>query len=286
MNSYNECKTIVELDLDPIKVKLMHKESGEGWTLQQAITAEAEYRRFLYLIKMFPDETIAPRADVDIFWHYHILDTRKYAHDCQELFGYFLHHFPYLGLGGEDDHQRVGERTGVLYEQTFGDSYLGEGQSVATATAAFCSETTAAAFCSVSTATAFCSDTTRNAFCSVTTATARSTAPAFCSVATAAARSTAPAFCSVATAAVRSTAPAFCSVATAAARSTAPAFCSVATTTARFAAPAFCSVTTTAARPTAPAFRSVITRKSFCSATTGKEPISVRPHLEQEVVLS
>ena len=24
---------IAELDLDPIKVKLMHKESGEGWSL-------------------------------------------------------------------------------------------------------------------------------------------------------------------------------------------------------------------------------------------------------------
>jgi hypothetical protein len=63
---------------------------------------------------------------VDTFWHYHILDTLKYAEDCQAVFGYFLHHFPYLGLRGEEDllaHERVGERMRVLYEDTFGEAY-------------------------------------------------------------------------------------------------------------------------------------------------------------------
>jgi hypothetical protein len=127
MNSYNECKAIVELDLDPIKVKLMHKESGEGWTLEQASAVEAEYRRFLYLMKVFPTEMAAPSMDVDTFWHYHILDTMKYARDCEEVFGYFLHHFPYVGLRGEDDlavHEQMGERMATLYEETFGEKYL------------------------------------------------------------------------------------------------------------------------------------------------------------------
>src|SRR5262249_39319225 len=39
----------------------------------------------------------------DRFWHMHILDTRKYAADCDAVFGHFLHHFPYLGLRGEED---------------------------------------------------------------------------------------------------------------------------------------------------------------------------------------
>jgi hypothetical protein len=126
MNSYNECKAITELDLDPIKVKLMHGESGEGWSLGQANAVELEYRRFLYLMKTFPNEQTAPLADVDTFWHYHILDTVKYAADCEEVFGYFLHHFPYIGLRGEADeeaHHRVGERMRELYEQTFGEPY-------------------------------------------------------------------------------------------------------------------------------------------------------------------
>jgi hypothetical protein len=78
-------------------------------------------------MKKFPNEAIAPQFDVDIFWHYHILDTMKYAVDCDNVFGYFLHHFPYLGLRGEDDeelHERAGVRTQELYESIFGDPYF------------------------------------------------------------------------------------------------------------------------------------------------------------------
>lgn len=126
MNSYNECTEIVELDLDPIKFKLMHDESGEGWTLEQANAVEAEYRRFLYMSKIFPDEKIATSDDVDTFWHYHILDTLKYAEDCKQVFGYFLHHFPYVGLRSEQDLatlMHAGERMALLYEEAFGEKY-------------------------------------------------------------------------------------------------------------------------------------------------------------------
>jgi hypothetical protein len=115
------------LDLEPIKVKLMHKESGEGWSLERANAIEFEYRRFLFLMKMFPAEQAAPLVDVDTFWHYHILDTMKYAADCDAVFGQFLHHFPYIGLRGEDDlaaHESMGLRMKELYEATFGEDYL------------------------------------------------------------------------------------------------------------------------------------------------------------------
>lgn len=127
-------KTIDALDLEPIKVKLMHQESGEGWSLERANAVEFEYRRFLFLMKRHPNEQTAPLADVDTFWHYHILDTMKYAADCQAVFGYFLHHFPYIGLRGEDDlaaHARVGRRMGELYESTFGETYQLAGQRMA-----------------------------------------------------------------------------------------------------------------------------------------------------------
>jgi hypothetical protein len=117
-----------QLDLEPIKTKLMHIQSGEGWSLDKADAVEKEYRRFLCLMKLYPDEDTAPLVDVDTFWHYHILDTMKYAADCQAVFGYFLHHYPYVGMRGEDDEQfrlDSGERMRELYESTFGEAYPG-----------------------------------------------------------------------------------------------------------------------------------------------------------------
>jgi hypothetical protein len=127
MVTTKEFESIAALNLDPIKVKLMHVESGEGWSLEKANAVEQEYRRFLYLTKKYPGEQAAPLMDTDIFWHYHILDTQKYAEDCRAVFGFFLHHFPYVGLRGEDDlaaHERAGKRMAELYEETFGESYI------------------------------------------------------------------------------------------------------------------------------------------------------------------
>jgi hypothetical protein len=113
---------IAELDLEWVKNKLMHRKAGTGWSRDRVEATALEYRRFLYLMKIFPNELVAPTLDVDRFWHQHILDTMKYAHDCQAIFGYFLHHYPYLGLNGEQDdalrHQAIA-RMRELYEQTF-----------------------------------------------------------------------------------------------------------------------------------------------------------------------
>jgi len=127
MISNNDFALIAALDLNPIKTKLMHKESGEGWSQSRANAVETEYRRFLYLVKAFPQVQAAPLVDVDTFWHYHILDTMKYARDCAQAFGYFLHHDPQLGLVGENGaqlQQQAGERMRALYESTFGLSYV------------------------------------------------------------------------------------------------------------------------------------------------------------------
>lgn len=129
---------IAVLDLEPIKVKLMHKESGEGWSLERANAVALEYHRFLTLMKKFPNEDTSPLVDVDTFWHYHILDTMKYAADCQAVFGYFLHHFPYVGMRGEEDAAtlaRIGNRMKELYEAEFGVAY---GSVTGALAAAYC----------------------------------------------------------------------------------------------------------------------------------------------------
>ncbi|MES2299632.1 MAG: hypothetical protein V4582_21520 [Pseudomonadota bacterium] len=185
MISNEDFKAIAALDLDPIKVKLMHEESGEGWSLEKVTALEFEYRRFLYLMKVFPHEQTAPLFDVDIFWHYHILDTMKYAVDCEQVFGYFLHHFPYIGLRGEDDeqaHQRVGARMRELYEQTFGEAYVREETHTAfsgmAATPAFSGAQAKTAFSGAQAKTAFSGAQAKTAFSGAQAKTAFSGAQA------------------------------------------------------------------------------------------------------------
>ena len=176
-----DVKAIFELDLDPIKAKLMHKESGEGWLQEQVDAVEVEYRRFLCLMKLFPHEQVAPLVTVDVFWHYHILDTMRYAADCDQIFGYFLHHVPSSGSGeeAEAEHHRTGARMQELYEATFDEAYFRHEQRVCATTQ---SQPAAAktAWCAPEIAkTAWCApETTKTAWCAPETAKTAWCAPA------------------------------------------------------------------------------------------------------------
>ena len=128
MTNHHALKAISDLDLGPVKVKLMHQQSGEGWDQAQAEAVEAEYKRFLHLMRAYPDALLAPSREVDTFWHYHILDTMKYAADCAATFGYFLHHNPNVGLGEDaSEQQRCAERMAQLYQSEFGTPYPAAG---------------------------------------------------------------------------------------------------------------------------------------------------------------
>jgi hypothetical protein len=91
------------LDLEMIKLKLMDPEEGEGWSREYVDQVSEEYRKFLALTRAYPDFAIVPSGPVDAFWHNHILDTQKYGPDCEQVFGFFLHHFPYFGMRGDED---------------------------------------------------------------------------------------------------------------------------------------------------------------------------------------
>ncbi len=175
MTTKQASEVISSLDLDQIKVKLMHKASGEGWSQSRADAVETEYRRFLHLVKVHPQEQAMPFDDVDLFWHYHILDTLKYAADCELAFGHFLHHDPYVGLGGGDPAAAAtAQRTAQLYEAEFGEAYGHRDAAFCTTGAkpAFCTTGAKPAFCTTGTQAAFC--TTGAAFCTTTVE------PAFC----------------------------------------------------------------------------------------------------------
>jgi hypothetical protein len=157
MSTNTEFSVFETLDLAPIKNKLMHVESGEGWSERRASAVEAEYRRFLFLMKKYPDGGASPTVDVDTFWHYHILDTMKYARDCEASFGYFLHHYPYVGMGAGDneaERERAGERMREIYEAEFGVVVRGDaawcaspGKQAAEAGSAWCASAVDQAWC-------------------------------------------------------------------------------------------------------------------------------------------
>ncbi len=118
---------IQALDLEPVKLRVMDAELGEGWTREYADSIELAYKNYLTMLVKYPDnaEDILLSEDVDEFWHTHILQTMKYADDCQEMFGNFLHHSPHVGERSPADLARrveLAAKTRQLYEREFGSA--------------------------------------------------------------------------------------------------------------------------------------------------------------------
>jgi hypothetical protein len=91
---------IATIDLDAISYKALLE---TGWSIEEVDDATLEYRVFLHLIRYSLSAGLAPSKRVDIIWHHHILDTEKYMSDCQQLFGRYIHHYPYAGMLSEID---------------------------------------------------------------------------------------------------------------------------------------------------------------------------------------
>lgn len=119
---------IDELDFEMVKLKLQDTDEGEGWSREYADAVCVEYKKFLSLTRKYPDRAIVPSSPVDKFWHQHILDTQKYGPDCEAVFGFFLHHFPYFGMRGEEDAANLSvswDTTIDVYREHFGEPPVG-----------------------------------------------------------------------------------------------------------------------------------------------------------------
>jgi len=117
---------IAALDLESVKLRMMDDELGEGWSREYADSIEAAYKTYLSMLVKYPDdaEDILLSKDVDEFWHTHILQTVRYARDCETTFGNFLHHDPHIGERTAADLARreaLAEKTRLLYQREFGD---------------------------------------------------------------------------------------------------------------------------------------------------------------------
>jgi hypothetical protein len=108
-------KAIDGLDLEKIDAKAMKL---YRWRRPRARAADKWYRNFLWLCYKHGTPVAAIGKDADDLWHLHILDTRKYAADCQRIFGSYLDHHPLYGRPTAEDRDMF-EDTKELYMMEF-----------------------------------------------------------------------------------------------------------------------------------------------------------------------
>lgn len=127
-SKYRFLQTLNDIDFGSIAFKLLNPEEGEGWSIEEATEAIEQYRFFLILNFLYPENSIVPSRRIDKVWHCHILDTSAYRRDCDLLFGYFLEHFPYFGMNDAADRdalEKAFDRTKQLWTHHFGSEMTG-----------------------------------------------------------------------------------------------------------------------------------------------------------------
>jgi hypothetical protein len=110
---------IENLDLKYLVPRLIDKLKWDEFSAQEGVR---RYKKYLMLLCLHPKTALTTSLVIDETWHQHILHTRKYRHDCEQIFGEYLHHVP--GTKEKEEQFRKGyERTARLYEQQFQESY-------------------------------------------------------------------------------------------------------------------------------------------------------------------
>ena len=113
---------IKDLDLSLPRRKLLQPRWGRPLPVLVVEHAIYDYRRFLFLLRKYGGETLAPTLDMDLVWHEHILDTEPYFADTARIFGHYLHHEPGREPTGARTPKlnRSFRRTCELYWQEYG----------------------------------------------------------------------------------------------------------------------------------------------------------------------
>lgn len=117
-------KYIDAMDFSWQKYKMLNDRFVVGWSQEKLDFVEGIYKNFLFLWRKHRNRSLPPPHDVDDFWHGHILHTQRYHNDCIAIFGRYLHHYPYFGMRGDDDREKLEStyiETQRLYKSEYGD---------------------------------------------------------------------------------------------------------------------------------------------------------------------
>lgn len=109
---------IDNLDLECVKEKLQAQHS---WSKERCEVAEKDYRRFLKLALLERGKEISPLGDIDEMWHTHILFTKKYHRDCDQIFGRYMHHNPLFSDKDEERLKAGRAATRAMFLKHFGE---------------------------------------------------------------------------------------------------------------------------------------------------------------------
>lgn len=122
---YTQAMKITEAWNFKIAIEKIIETKSDEWDLNRAETAVKNYKRYMALTKALGGLQLVPNGDIDEIWHMHILDTRAYMKDCNQLFGEYLHHFPYFGMLGEENKRQwlaVQSDSESLWQELFGEA--------------------------------------------------------------------------------------------------------------------------------------------------------------------
>ncbi|CAM4438842.1 MAG: hypothetical protein LEGION0398_MBIBDBAK_00582 [Legionellaceae bacterium] len=120
--TFAEAKQYIEaLNLDYLILKMCAEEYPlPRWTKEDALICADLYKKFLLLKKKYFQFSIIPTREIDEFWHNHILHTKQYMEDSQNIYGIYLHHTPLLNNEEINDLINDFEKTEKLFIQEFG----------------------------------------------------------------------------------------------------------------------------------------------------------------------
>ena len=110
-------RRLIFQDLDLTDV-VQAARAAYNWSDDESAEAELEYRRFLWLSYQHDGPAGVLQSDADKLWHHHILDTQRYAADCDRMFGRYLHHTPAHRLT-EEERREVHRRGLERYEREY-----------------------------------------------------------------------------------------------------------------------------------------------------------------------
>lgn len=123
--------TNTKVTVDLVAASYRSETFPKSWTREQRERGATRYEKWLQLKREALSMPLAPTAEIDLFWHLHMLAPVAYVSDCERLFGFILDHD---GGFGRDERELpqlmdVFLSTARRWEARYGEAYADDGSS-------------------------------------------------------------------------------------------------------------------------------------------------------------